>query len=231
VQDVNGWNLWGGRTYVRDAGYQWLGDHGRIEHLRWNERSPGRAVEELAWVDGRGGELLRERRELRWGPADGATSSAAGVWVLDLSFTLSIPPAADFDIVTLGSPGSNGRDAGGYGGFFWRLPRTDMLAIRTPDAAGEADVHGTDADWLAVSLTAGGHSATIVVTPTDQRTAADRWFVRSSGYPGFGSSLAWDEPVEVARSRPVHRGFRAVIADGPWDPADLVAVTDSRGKN
>jgi predicted dehydrogenase len=231
VQDVNGWNLWGGRTYVRDAGYQWLGDHGRVEHLRWNQLSPGRAVEELRWVDGRGGELLRERRELRWGPADGSTPSAAGVWVLELSFILSIPPAADFDIVKLGSPGSNGREAGGYGGFFWRLPRTEELAVRTPDAFGESDVHGTVADWLAVSLRTGADSATIVLLPADPATASDRWFVRCSGYPGIGSSLAWDAPVEVARSRPVRRGLRAVIADGQWDPADLVVITDSRGRN
>jgi hypothetical protein len=224
VQDVNGWNLWGGRTYVRDAGYQWLGDHGRIEHIRWNEQRPGRAVEELAWVDGAGGELLRERRELRWGPAAGESSQNVGAWVLELNFTLSVPPAAEFDSVKLGSPGSNGREAGGYGGFFWRLPRTDAVTVRTPDAIGEADVHGTVADWLAVSLTTGADTATIIVTPTDPVTAADRWFVRSAGYPGFGSSLAWDQPVEVARSRPVRRGFRAVIADGRWEPADLLPL-------
>ncbi len=221
LQDVNGWNLWGGRTYVRDAGYQWLGDHGRIEHVRWNERGPGRAVEELAWVDGRGSELLRERRELRWGAA-AESQTTIRAWVLELAFTLSIPAAAAFDTVGLGSPGSNGRAAGGYGGFFWRLPRTDQLSVRTPKAAGEADVHGTVADWLAVSLKTGDDSATIVVLPTDPVTAADRWFVRCSGYPGFGSSLAWERPVEVARSRPVRRGFRAVIADGQPNPVDLL---------
>src|SRR4029077_20833670 len=104
VQDVNGWNLWGGRTYVRDAGYQWLGDHGRIDHVRWNVRGPGQAVEELAWVDGRGGELLRERRELRWGPAAGESPNTIRAWVLELTFTLSIPAGADFDTVRLGSP-------------------------------------------------------------------------------------------------------------------------------
>jgi predicted dehydrogenase len=182
LQDVNGWNLWGGRTYVRDAGYQWLDDHGKIVHVRWNEQAPGRAVEELAWVDGHGGELLRERRELRWGSA--AVESPTTAWVLELDFTLSIPPAADFDAVRLGSPGSNGREAGGYGGFFWRLPRTDELAVHTPDAAGEENVHGTVADWLAVSLRTGNSDATIVVTPTDPVTATDRWFVRCSNYPG-----------------------------------------------
>ena len=33
LADVAGVNLWGGRTYVRDEGYIWLDDHGRIRHL------------------------------------------------------------------------------------------------------------------------------------------------------------------------------------------------------
>ena len=75
VPDVNGFNLWGGRTFVRNAGYQWLDDHGRIEHIRWNERRPGHAVEELRWVDGRGADLLRERRELHWAPVADASAN------------------------------------------------------------------------------------------------------------------------------------------------------------
>lgn len=35
VQDVAGHNLWGGRTYLRDAGYTWRRDHGRIRHDGW----------------------------------------------------------------------------------------------------------------------------------------------------------------------------------------------------
>ena len=85
-------------------------------------------------------------------------------------------------------------------------------------------MHGTVADWLAVSLANGADTATIVLMPTDPVTATDKWFVRASGYPGIGSSLAWDQPVEVARSRPVRRGFRAVIADGRWEPVDLLPL-------
>ncbi|MET0865589.1 MAG: DUF6807 family protein [Nakamurella sp.] len=224
VQDVNGWNLWGGRTYVRDAGYQWLADHGRIEHAHWSAVGPAQAVEELRWIDGRGDDLLWERREMRWGAAVGNLIPGVAAWVLDLSFTLSIPPGADFDTVKLGSPGSNGRVQGGYGGFFWRLPRTDGLEVSTPDAVGEAEVHGSIADWLAVSLQQGDASATLVLLPADRTTGADRWFVRCAGYPGIGSSLAWEEPVEVRRTRPVRRAFRAIIADGSPDPADLVGL-------
>ena len=100
-------------------------------------------------------DLLRERRELPLGTGGRGSAIRCRAWVLELNFTLSVPAAADFDAVRLGSPGSNGREAGGYGGFFWRLPRTDELTVRTPDAVGEADVHGTVADWLAVSLRTG----------------------------------------------------------------------------
>src|SRR5688572_20752732 len=57
VQDVSGTNLWGGRTYVRDAGYTWLDDHGRIVHDEWLERADDRLVERLRWLD-RAGETL-----------------------------------------------------------------------------------------------------------------------------------------------------------------------------
>nr|BFE71341.1 hypothetical protein GCM10020092_046420 [Actinoplanes digitatis] len=48
MQDADGVNLWGGRTYVRGQGYTWLEDHGRIAHVEW---------------------LLGARRRLRRAPA------------------------------------------------------------------------------------------------------------------------------------------------------------------
>jgi hypothetical protein len=222
VQDVNGWNLWGGRTYVRGSGYQWLGDHGRIEHIDWDDWSPSKATERLRWLAGNGDELLLERRELSCRQAELPNGTAA--WILDLAFTLSIPPASESGTVLLGSPGSNGRPGGGYGGFFWRLPRTDVIEVATPDGSGEEQVHGTVADWLSVSLRTGDRAASLLVMPTDEVTAADPWFVRSAGYPGLGSALAWDKPIEVTREQPLRRGFRAVIADGQVIPADLLTI-------
>ncbi len=48
MQDVNGVNFWGGRTFVRGRGYTWLGDQGRIEHLAFDDTTPGGLIEHCA---------------------------------------------------------------------------------------------------------------------------------------------------------------------------------------
>jgi hypothetical protein len=110
VADVNGWNLWGGRTFVRGEGYIWREDHGRIRHV-----SPV----DLVWEDGQGGTLLTERRQIAANPAPGG-------WELSFSYALTAPEG---QAVTLGSPATNGRTGGaGYGGFFWRCPPGKAVA-------------------------------------------------------------------------------------------------------
>jgi len=217
VQDVAGCNLWGGRTYLPDRGYQWRDDHGRMEHVAWLRRGADHLVQRLRWVDPGGADLLHEIREMRW-----RALSLANAWELDLSFSLTAPGT---DPVPLGSPGSNGRPNAGYGGFFWRLPRNDGMTVRSANATGEQATHGGTARWLCVGLRTGDRDATILLRPADEITAEDRWFVRSQGYPGVGSSLAWDAPVLVRPGRPLRRRFRAVIADGAVDPAVLLAAS------
>jgi hypothetical protein len=152
VQDVAGTNLWGGRTYLRDAGYTWRHDHGTVRHDAWDLDEPSLRVESLTWLDADGVPVLSETRTLRWGPA-GAIAVGTG-WVLELMTVLVLAPGRT-DPVPLGSPGSHGRAGGGYGGFFWRLPACLDVDVRTPVARGEDAVHGTSpaqgATWVAWS--------------------------------------------------------------------------------
>ncbi|MGO2540461.1 MAG: DUF6807 family protein [Specibacter sp.] len=203
LQDVNGVNFWGGRTYRREhAGYVWRPDHGRIERTSSHDDGPSR-TEKLNWFGPDGAEILHETRSWRWRPA------GDGAWTLALSFTLA---PAGTGPVSLGSPGSNGREAGGYGGFFWRLPAVENAHIRTPSASGEDAVHGSRAPWLAWSGDFAGKPATLVfTTPTE---AADPWFVRADGYPGVGSSLAWDAAVVLQPGESLTRTITVTIADG-----------------
>ncbi|MEU8820701.1 DUF6807 family protein [Actinoplanes sp. NPDC048796] len=124
MADVNGWNLWGGRTFVDGEGYVWREDHGRIRHL---------TPEDLVWEDGEGRTLLTERRRIA------ATASADG-WELSFSYALTAPHE-----VTLGSPATNGRTGGaGYGGFFWRCPPGQAVASAENGSADPALTLTTD---------------------------------------------------------------------------------------
>src|ERR1051325_11273805 len=82
MQDVNGVNLWGGRTYVRDQGYTWREDHGRISHAEWLARSPEDFTERLLWQDRNGKTLLTETRTV-------AARAVPLGWELSFSYALS----------------------------------------------------------------------------------------------------------------------------------------------
>ncbi|WOH17893.1 DUF6807 family protein [Paenarthrobacter sp. GOM3] len=235
LQDVDGINFWGGRTYTRDAGaYVWRKDHGRIV-IEFAEHSNGQRREQLGWIGPDGTRVLREQREWRWAAVGNST------WKLALDFTLE---SATGHPVLLGSPGSNGRPQGGYGGFFWRLPKVSDATIWTPDARGEDAVHGSVAPWLAWSGTfdAGtssaahvtgdpglGHPATLVFLASPQ--APDPWFVRHSGYPGVGLSLAWDAPVSTKPGNPVHRTVTVLITDGFLATQDIEQLITTLGES
>ncbi|MFC8304466.1 DUF6807 family protein [Specibacter sp. NPDC057265] len=203
LQDVNGVNFWGGRTYRREnAGYIWRPDHGRI--IRSSAADSGTSRhEKLGWCGPDGVRILDESRTWSWQARD---SSA---WQLTLRFSLT--PAGSGP-VALGSPGSNGREAGGYGGFFWRLPPVAHSTVRTASASGEEAVHGSRAPWLAWSGEFGTAPATLVFTAPPE--ADDPWFVRAAGYPGVGSSLAWDAAVVLQAGETLTRTVSVIIADG-----------------
>ncbi|MEV5157460.1 PmoA family protein [Streptomyces sp. NPDC053728] len=204
VPDVAGHNFWGGRTYVRDQGPTELDNHGTQRHLGWNLRDPDGFVEELSW-EADGAELLREHRTV----AVAGLSDTA--WALDFSFSLTNRGSTDLSI---GSPATNGRPGAGYGGFFWRAPKEAASpAVFSGTLDGEEAVHGRAADWLALA----GEGWTLVFAGATDETRRDPWFVRTTEYPGVGSSLAADRRLPVAAGATVVRRVVTVIADGRLD--------------
>jgi hypothetical protein len=219
LQDVDGWNFWGGRTYVRGQGYTWRGDHGRIEHAGFGHRGDSGFTEKLHWVTPQGERVLAEHRQVRarlaeWG------------WELDIVTTLS--NATDRPI-RLGSPATNGREGAGYGGLFWRLPPAREPLVRTADAAGENAVHNRVAQWLAWSDPVAG--CTLVFTGTDSATRADPWFVRVENYPGVGSQLAARDPLTLPTGGAATRGLRALVADGVLGDGAAQAWADTTARD
>jgi predicted dehydrogenase len=216
VPDVGGVNFWGGPTYVRGRGYVSSDDHGTVRHLRWLERTDNLLRQELGWFAPDQRCLMVEKRLV----AATAVIGADRCWLLDFGFELR---SVSDRPIELRSPATNGRAGAGYGGFFWRLPfSASPVRVFTDHAAGEAEINGSTAPWLAWVGDAGEPPVryTVVLAPGDERTAQDRWFVRVADYPGIGSALAWDEPLELAPGETTARRLRAVVADGsledPW---------------
>lgn len=234
MQDVSGTNLWGGRTYVRDAGYTWLDDHGAIVHESWGRRDEDGFAEELRWLDPTGRTLLAEERTVR---AEALTGPVPA-WRLDFGYDLTAP--ADRDIV-LGSPATNGRPGGaGYGGFFWRAAPGRTRTF-TAAATGEDEANGSTEPWLALvgepaeppgapqapdpaggsgppqapdageGPAGGGGAYTLVFTGLGE---GDHWFVRTGIYPGVCVALAFARTLPIPAGGRIRRRHRVVVADG-----------------
>jgi len=201
IQDVDGWNFWGGPTYVRGQDYVWRDDHGRVDHDDFPRAETTGFDERLRWVTPPGELVLTEHRHVRARPADEG-------WELELATKLTNATGRE---VLVGSPATNGRKGTGYGGLFWRLPRSQGPRVRTQDAAGEVDVHGSRSPWLSWTDPAAGF--TLVFTRL-QRDPADPWFVRVAEYPGMGMQLAARDPLALSIGGSVTRGWRVLLADG-----------------
>ncbi|MFE0588854.1 PmoA family protein [Micromonospora echinospora] len=214
VQDVNGTNLWGGRTYVRGTGYTWREDHGRIRHVDWTRRDPDQLAHRLHWCDRDRRILLTERRRLA------ARALDDDGWVLDLDYTLTAPGHTD---VTLGSPATNGRPGGaGYGGFFWRAVAATPPRVFTALAEGEERVNGSAEPWVAlVGVTAEGAAYTLLFAGLAD---GDRWFVRSSMYPGVCAAFAFDTPRVIPAGASRSGRHRIAVLDGHLDREAATAL-------
>ena len=221
VQDVSGTNLWGGRTYVRETGYTWRADHGRIAHVQFLDPddgpddgpgdgpAEGRIAHRLHWCDPDGATLLEEERELRVRELPGRPDA----WVLDVAYVLRAPPDRD---VTLGSPATNGRPGGaGYGGFFWRAARgAEPPRVFTASASGERSVNGSTEDWVALASVA-PHPYTLIFhgLPPD-----GHWFVRASQYPGVCAAFAFEKPRVIGAGERFAGAHTVVVADAVLSP-------------
>jgi hypothetical protein len=206
VQDVDGWNFWGGPTFVRGQGYVRRRDHGRVEHVQFEAVDSCAFTHLLRWRSWRGETVLTERRRVD------AQLSGQG-W--ELRMTTSLTNATDRP-VRLGSPATNGRPGAGYGGLFWRMAPGGRPRVFAEAGSGEDAVHGSAAPWVAWADE--GLDFTIVLSAGDDVTPVDPWFVRVREYPGVGLQVAARDPVTLAVREEMRRTLRALITDGASSP-------------
>lgn len=239
--ELSGCNFWGGPTYVRDQGYQFLENHGAQRHEAWTDTDGDAATlsERLAWFSHEGTRWIDEERTIS---ASGLDTSA-GVnpesgWVLSLSFRMKNVAGHTLEF---GSPTTNGRPMAGYGGLFWRAPREFYASriLAMPDGADQVEETGEELMGRRSPFLAwiGKHddttpdmpdSTTIICSdaPGNPRHPT-QWFVRTGPEPYFSASFMFDEVFPLESGVEVVFSYRTAIIDGALSPDEIETVAGS----
>lgn len=226
LPNVGPHNFWGGPTYVREQGYVQLDNDGSMDH----ERLTGVDVAEdrvgvshdLVWH----AQPTSERTQGATGPAVvresrafAVTVPADDVWVLTFSSTMTNVSGEDLDI---GSPTTKGRENAGYGGLFWRGPRSFTGGtILAPGYAGGEEIRGTRAEWMGFTGQhdeSARHSTLVVVDDSGNPQHPPQWFMRTELFAGVNPAPFFSEEVPFPDGGTLQFRYAVVVADGPADP-------------
>ncbi|MCP2635159.1 PmoA family protein [Microbacterium sp. HD4P20] len=216
-------NFWGGPTYVHGQFYVQLPNDGSQVH-----RSVERAgiddgvaafVHTLDWITERGLRMFTERRAVT------ARAVTDDTWVLTFETAMTnVTEAA----ISIGSPTTRGRDNAGYGGLFWRGPRsfTGGLAISPAGSGSGNDMRGQRHEWMAF---AGRHdqidaeSVLAFVDHRDNPQHPPQWFVRTEEFACVNPAPFFSEELAVAPGETVVFRYGVGVADATADRAQDVA--------
>ncbi|QVQ50834.1 PmoA family protein [Spiractinospora alimapuensis] len=207
-------NFWGGVTYRRDVGYTQLDNDGAMTHQGFERIDVGpdsvEVAERLDWVTAQGETWFRERRGF------GVTvDTEHDAWLL--TFRTTFTNVTD-EAIPIGSPTTEGRPNAGYGGLFWRGPRSFSGGrVYTQDAVGGDDMMGTRAPWLGFAGRHDEHdrSSTLVfVDAPDNTNHPTQWFVRTGMFACVCPAPFFDTVVGAEPGVPLTYRYGVVIADG-----------------
>ncbi|GCE21858.1 PmoA family protein [Dictyobacter kobayashii] len=214
--NLAGENFWGGPTYTPDAGYVQLDNNGWMRHRAWQELSSEERVsciEQLQWITHSEAVWIEEERHLDVNEIN----AEAGYWSLDFSSRLlnvSGKPLA------FGSPTTEGRENAGYGGLFWRGPRS-FLHGKILGAGGleGPECMGKQAPWLAFTGWHDGsceQSTIIFIDQPRNPRYPNKWFVRNDPYACISCAFMFDEYYTLQPDDVLDLSYRVVLANGEW---------------
>jgi hypothetical protein len=217
-------NFWGGPTYVHGQSYVQLPNDGSQQHRAIDAVESGdgviRFAHTLEWITQAGARLFAEQRRLTAQVADDRT------WIL--TFESAMTNVTD-QTISIGSPTTRGRENAGYGGLFWRGPRsfTGGLAI-SPTAEGSGDdMRGQRHEWMAF---AGRHdevdagSLIAIVDDAANPQHPPQWFVRTEEFACVNPAPFFSEELEVAPAETARFRYAIGIADAGAPQAAEVAA-------
>jgi hypothetical protein len=120
-----------------------------------------------------------------------------------------------------GSPTTEGRENAGYGGLFWRGPRSFTGGrVLVPGGEGGDELMGVRAPWLGFRGQHDEHGrfSTLLFVAS----ASVRWFVRSTPFAAVCPAPFFSSEVPVAPGETLSYRYTVVIVDGSPDLAELV---------
>lgn len=175
-------NFWGGPTYVHGSFYVQQDNNGSATHRELAALSIQDASAHIAhrldWTSQAGAPVIDERRALTATVVDDTS------WVLIFETAMA---NVSGDTLHIGSPTTKGRPNAGYGGLFWRGPRSFTGGkAQAPSGTGSGDdLRGVRAEWFAFRGrhdVTGRQSTVVMVDDTDNPQHPPQWFVRSEEF-------------------------------------------------
>lgn len=226
LPDVGGENFWGGPSYRRGQGYVQLDNNGTVRHEAFAAARAGDGTacleERLSWVTAAGRTWFAERRRIAV-----AAWPEASAW--SCAFETRMENVSG-QPVSFGSPGTEGGDNAGYGGLFWRGPRSFTGGqVLTCDGEGGDELMGWRGPWLAFRAP-GPPPATLVFGDWAANPGhPGQWFVRSTPFACVCPApfFAAERPVPAGSALALR--YHVVIADGTPDPAGCARLIARAG--
>lgn len=226
LPNVGEHNFWGGPTFVRGRSYVQLENNGSALHAAMTGLSASGSTASLAhrldWRSQQGEPVIEEQRALT------ATVLDDRSWVLVFSTAMTNVSGA---ALAFGSPTTKGRDNAGYGGLFWRGPRsfTGGLA-QSPKGTGSGDdLRGTRAEWFAFRGQHDGTGTASTVVMVDDAANPQhppQWFVRTAEFACLCPAPFFSEELEVAPGQELAFRYAVVVTAGDHGDAGTAALAE-----
>ena len=240
-------NFWGGPTFVRGEGYVQLPNNGTQQHRSFvapdvaaagaaaaaADATSARVVESLDWITEADETVFAERRTVAATILDAETPGAASdAWLLAFETRMRNVTGRT---IPVGSPTTRGRENAGYGGLFWRGPRSFTGgSILAPGVAGGDELRGIRAPWMGFSGRHDGSGTASTVVMIDDPANVQhppQWFARSEEFACLCPAPFFSEEHPVEPGATLVLRYGVVIADGAGDPdraARLAAAGSAR---
>ncbi|MFI5913051.1 PmoA family protein [Dactylosporangium sp. NPDC051541] len=218
-------NFWGGPTYVPGRFYVQLANNGRAEHVHLEELEAdddaARLRHRLDWTAQAGDPVITEERRLSARLIDDDT------WVLCFATAMRNVSGAT---LAFGSPTTKGRENAGYGGLFWRGPRSFTGGtLQSPDGTGGDELRGTRAEWFAFR---GRHDGTdrastiVMVDDRDNPRHPPQWFARTEQFACLNPAPFFSEELDLPYGDTLAFRYAVVVAAGDRGEAGTKALAE-----